>query len=163
MARPFLQSEFNHNVNYGSGLSGYEIYPSVQKKMLTNSIVCLTTFPVGNTDQASCPNLWRHRLCVFVSDHNKKSWLMSALIPQHIDGLINYMFSWTPAVTSKRSQTNFLLRCSKALANLHIYLMLFKKISRFLIYYLVSFSCLTRRRSISTRMMIRSPAKNTYH
>lgn len=45
------------------------------------------------------------------------------------------MFSWTPAASSKHSQTNFLLRCSKATANLHIYLMLFKKISRFLIYY----------------------------
>lgn len=76
---------------------------------------------------------------------------------------INYMFSWTPAVASTHSQTNFLLRCSKATANLHIHLMLFKKISRFLIYYLVSFSCFTRWSSISTRMMIRSPAKNTYH
>lgn len=102
-------------------------------------------------------------LCV--SDHRKKKkrWLMSALILRRIDGLMNYMFSWTPAASSKPSQTNFLLRCSKATANLHIYLMLFKKISRFLIYYLVSFSCFTCRSSISTRMMIRSPAKNTYH
>lgn len=121
--------------------------------------------PLGETDQASClsnEKLPLQFLIVFLITE-KKRWLMSVLIPRHIDGLINYMFSWTPAVSSTHSQTNFLLRCSKATANLHIYLMLFKKISRFLIYYLVSFSCFTCWSSISTRMMMRSPAKNTYH
>lgn len=67
---------------------------------------------------------------------------MSVLISRRIDGPLNDMFFWTPAAASEHSQTNFLLRCSKAKANLHIYLMLFKKISQFLIYYSVSFSCL---------------------
>lgn len=103
---------------------------------------CITP---GNTDETLC--FWEKTiisLCYWsqLKETTKKRGDWWTLVLTNSDGLINYTFSWTPAAFSKHIQANFLLSCSKAMANLHIYLMLFKKISHFP-HYLISFSCFT--------------------
>lgn len=107
-------------------------------------VFCSPFVPLGVRDQASGLFPRTRGYYIFVSDHagthtrkkNGEWWAFSSRDTS--TGFINNMFSQTPAAASEHRQTNFLLRRSKATANLHIHLMLFKKISDFLIFYLVS-------------------------